>query len=104
MVGNRARIRGRVFRVGHSAKSNTYFLNFGPSRKRSQQLFLRRQRTCSKRIDFSRRHSRAKRLNFMEKSKIIPSTDWNSSSRIRHRSNCWIELGVVTPWSRIVGL
>ena len=33
MVGNRARIRGRVFRVGHSAKSNTYFLNFGPSRE-----------------------------------------------------------------------
>jgi hypothetical protein len=33
LVGNRARIRGRVFRVGHSAKSNTYFLNFGPSRE-----------------------------------------------------------------------
>lgn len=32
LAGNRARIRGRVFRVGHSAKSNTYFLNFGPSR------------------------------------------------------------------------
>jgi hypothetical protein len=30
-VGNQARIRGRVFRVGHSAKTNTYFLNFGPS-------------------------------------------------------------------------
>jgi len=30
--GSRARIRGRIFRVGHSAKSNTYFLNFGPSR------------------------------------------------------------------------
>jgi hypothetical protein len=26
-------VRGRVFRVGHSAKSNTYFLNFGPSRE-----------------------------------------------------------------------
>ena len=33
LAGNRARIRGRVFRVGHSAKSNTYFLNFGPSRE-----------------------------------------------------------------------
>ena len=33
LVGNQARIRGRVFRVGHSAKSNTYFLNFGPSRE-----------------------------------------------------------------------
>ncbi len=33
LTGNRARIRGRVFRVGHSAKSNTYFLNFGPSRE-----------------------------------------------------------------------
>jgi hypothetical protein len=32
LTGNRARIRGRVFRVGHSGKSNTYFLNFGPSR------------------------------------------------------------------------
>jgi hypothetical protein len=33
MVGQQARIRGRVFRVGHSAKSNTYFINFGPSRE-----------------------------------------------------------------------
>jgi len=33
LVGRQARIRGRVFRVGHSAKSNTYFLNFGPSRE-----------------------------------------------------------------------
>lgn len=32
LAGNQARIRGRVYRVGHSAKSNTYFLNFGPSR------------------------------------------------------------------------
>ncbi|MBI2985229.1 MAG: hypothetical protein HYY45_00535 [Deltaproteobacteria bacterium] len=32
LAGNRARVRGRVYRVGHSAKSNTYFLNFGPSR------------------------------------------------------------------------
>jgi hypothetical protein len=31
--GTQARVRGRVFRVGHSAKSNTYFLNFGPSRE-----------------------------------------------------------------------
>lgn len=30
-AGQQARIRGRVFRVGHSAKSNTYFINFGPS-------------------------------------------------------------------------
>lgn len=33
LVGQQARIRGRVFRVGHSAKSNTYFINFGPSRE-----------------------------------------------------------------------
>jgi hypothetical protein len=33
LAGSPARIRGRVFRVGHSAKSNTYFLNFGPSRE-----------------------------------------------------------------------
>jgi hypothetical protein len=33
LTGNQARIRGRVFRVGHSTKSNTYFLNFGPSRE-----------------------------------------------------------------------
>lgn len=32
LAGNQAKIRGRVYRVGHSAKSNTYFLNFGPSR------------------------------------------------------------------------
>ena len=33
LTGRQARIRGRVFRVGHSAKSNTFFLNFGPSRE-----------------------------------------------------------------------
>jgi len=33
LIGNQVRIRGRIFRVGHSAKSNTYFLNFGPSRE-----------------------------------------------------------------------
>jgi hypothetical protein len=33
LTGKQARIRGRVFRVGHSPKSNTYFLNFGPSRE-----------------------------------------------------------------------
>jgi hypothetical protein len=33
LTGQQAKIRGRVFRVGHSAKSNTYFLNFGPSRE-----------------------------------------------------------------------
>ena len=32
VAGTQARVRGRVFRVGHAAKSNTYFLNFGPSR------------------------------------------------------------------------
>ena len=32
LAGKSARIRGRVFRVGHSARTNTYFLNFGPSR------------------------------------------------------------------------
>lgn len=32
LSGRRARIRGRVYRVGHSAKSNTYFVNFGPTR------------------------------------------------------------------------
>lgn len=33
LTGKPARVRGRVFRVAHSAKSNTYFLNFGPSRE-----------------------------------------------------------------------
>jgi len=33
LTGKQARVRGRVFRVSHSAKSNTYFLNFGPSRE-----------------------------------------------------------------------
>ena len=31
--GQQARVQGRIFRVGHAAKSNTYFLNFGPSRE-----------------------------------------------------------------------
>ncbi len=33
LAGSLARVRGRVFRVGHSVRSNTYFLNFGPSRE-----------------------------------------------------------------------
>jgi hypothetical protein len=33
LAGQRAKVRGRIFRVGHSAKSNTYFLNFGPARE-----------------------------------------------------------------------
>jgi hypothetical protein len=32
LAGKPARVRGRIFRVGYSSKSNTYFLNFGPSR------------------------------------------------------------------------
>jgi len=32
LAGTRAKVRGRVFRVGHAAKSDTYFLDFGPSR------------------------------------------------------------------------
>lgn len=32
LSGVRARVRGRIYRVGHSTKSDTYFLNFGPSR------------------------------------------------------------------------
>jgi hypothetical protein len=31
-AGRQARVRGRVYKVGHSAQSNTYFLDFGPSR------------------------------------------------------------------------
>jgi hypothetical protein len=33
LSGTQVRVRGRVFRVGYSGKSNTYFLNFGPSRE-----------------------------------------------------------------------
>ncbi len=33
LANRQARIRGRVFRVGHAVKSNTYFLSFGPSRE-----------------------------------------------------------------------
>jgi len=33
LADRQARIRGRIFRVGHAAKSNTYFLSFGPSRE-----------------------------------------------------------------------
>jgi len=32
MSGRPVRIQGRIYRVAHSTKSNTYFLNFGPSR------------------------------------------------------------------------
>ena len=32
LAGSQARIRGRVYRVGQSDKSSTYFINFGPSR------------------------------------------------------------------------
>ncbi|MGH7768035.1 MAG: hypothetical protein ACREQP_11310 [Candidatus Binatia bacterium] len=32
LAGSQAKIRGRVFRVGLSEKSNTYFIDFGPSR------------------------------------------------------------------------
>lgn len=32
LAGKRARVRGQVFRVGVSEKSNTYFVNFGPAR------------------------------------------------------------------------
>lgn len=32
LAGRVARIRGRVYNVGYSRKSNTHFLNFGPSR------------------------------------------------------------------------
>lgn len=31
LAGRQAKIRGRIFRVGYSSKSNTFFLNFGPS-------------------------------------------------------------------------
>ncbi len=32
LAGVLARVRGRVYRVGHSSKSDTWFLDFGPSR------------------------------------------------------------------------
>ncbi len=32
LAGTQARVRGRVYRVGKSSRSNTYFINFGPSR------------------------------------------------------------------------
>ena len=32
LAGGQATIRGRVFRVSKSSRSNTYFINFGPSR------------------------------------------------------------------------
>lgn len=32
LAGSQATIRGRVYRVGKSTRSNTYFINFGPSR------------------------------------------------------------------------
>jgi hypothetical protein len=32
LAGSQAKVRGRVYRVGKSSRSNTYFINFGPSR------------------------------------------------------------------------
>jgi hypothetical protein len=32
LAGRRARVRGKIYRVGHSVKSGTFFLDFGPSR------------------------------------------------------------------------
>ncbi|MGH7847348.1 MAG: hypothetical protein ACREQW_19545 [Candidatus Binatia bacterium] len=32
LAGTEVRVRGRIYRVGHSSRSNTYFLNFGPAR------------------------------------------------------------------------
>jgi len=32
LAGTQVRVRGRIYRVGHSQRSNTYFLNFGPAR------------------------------------------------------------------------
>ena len=32
LAGSEARVRGRVYRVGRSDKSNTYFLDFGPAK------------------------------------------------------------------------
>lgn len=32
LAGAQVKVRGRVYRVGKSSKSNTYFINFGPSR------------------------------------------------------------------------
>lgn len=51
LAGQRARVRGRIYRVGHSARSNTYFLNFAPTREgftavvfaSAAQLFERRK-------------------------------------------------------------
>jgi len=31
LAGRRARVRGKIYRVGHSPRSDTYFLDFGPS-------------------------------------------------------------------------
>jgi hypothetical protein len=45
-LGNQAH-RGRVF-AGHSAKSNTYFLNFGPSREALTAVIFASAGTCSK--------------------------------------------------------
>lgn len=55
-AGNQARVRGRVYRVGHSAKSNTYFLNFGPSRSSFTAVIF------------------ASALDSFEKQKIRPAT------------------------------
>lgn len=65
LTGHQARIRGRVFRVGHSAKSNTYFLNFGPSREALTAVIF------------------ASAVELFEKAKIQPQSFENREVEIR---------------------
>ena len=64
LTGKQARVRGRVFRVGHSAKSNTYFLNFGPSREALTAVIF------------------SSTVELFEKSKILPNNFENKEIEI----------------------
>jgi hypothetical protein len=64
LTGKQARVRGRVFRVGHSAKSNTYFLNFGPSREALTAVIF------------------SSTVELMEKSQVLPKNFENKDVEI----------------------
>jgi hypothetical protein len=83
LSGSHARIRGRVFRVGHSQKSNTYFLNFGPSREALTAVIF------------------ASAVELFEKDKLSPTTfdgrEVELSGEIKNHPQYGLEVILETP-------
>jgi len=76
LTGKPARVRGRVFRVGHSAKSNTYFLNFGPSREALTAVIFASALELFEKNQLGRRILRIKKLKSPDRLKTTRSTAW----------------------------